>query len=101
MIMTMNGEQKNKNIWSKIEKNKKIKNNYKEKEYIIIMMVIDMKVIGKMIKKKEKEYIIIRMEQDMKEIGKMVNQKEKEYIIIMMVIDMKEIGKMVKEREKG
>ena len=29
--------------------------NLKEKEYIMVAMVIDMKAIGKMIKKKEKE----------------------------------------------
>ena len=33
----------------------------KEKEFIIGMMVIDMKVIGEMINKKEKEFIIIMM----------------------------------------
>ena len=30
----------------------------KEKEYIILMIVIDIKVTGKIIKEKEKEYII-------------------------------------------
>ena len=33
--------------------------------FLIILMVIDMKVIGKMIKKKEKEFIIIKMEINM------------------------------------
>jgi len=42
------------------------------KEYIIIIMVIDMKVIIKIIKEMGKEYIIIIMEIDMKENGKMI-----------------------------
>ena len=67
----------------------------KEKEYIIIIMGIDMKEILKMIKKKEKEYIIIIKVNgkgiDMKEIGKMIKKKEKEYIIIKMVIERWEI----------
>ena len=41
-----------------------------EKEYFIIMMEINMKVNGKMIKLKEKEYFIIIME-----INMMVNIK--------------------------
>ena len=41
-------------------------------------MVIDMKVILKMVKEKEKEYIILIMEIDMKVIGKMIKKKEKE-----------------------
>ncbi len=40
-----------------------------------------MKEIIKMIKKKEKEYIIIMIIQDMKVNGKMIKEKEKEYII--------------------
>ena len=36
-----------------------------------------MKEIIKMIKKKEKEYIILIVVIDMKEISKMINQKEK------------------------
>ena len=39
---------------------------------LIKLIMIDMKVIIKMIKKKEKEYIIIIMVIDMKVIGKMV-----------------------------
>ena len=50
----------------------------KEKEYFMVIMGIDMKVIGKMIKRKEKEFIIIMMEIDMKVIGKMESEKEKE-----------------------
>ena len=56
-----------------------------------------MKVILKMIKDKEKEYLIIIMEIDMKVILKMI--KKKEYIIIIMEKDMKVILKMVKEKE--
>ena len=41
-------------------------------------MVIDMKVIIKMIKKKEKEYYIGMMVIDMKVIIKMIKEKEKE-----------------------
>ena len=44
-----------------------------------------------MILKKEKEYIIGMMVIDMKEIGKMIIWKEKEYIIIIMVIEKWEI----------
>ena len=32
---------------------------------------------------------------NMKEIGRMIKKKEKEYIIIIMVIDMKEYKKMI------
>ena len=39
----------------------------------------------------EKEYIIIMMVIDMKEILKMVKEKEKEYIILIMVIEVWEI----------
>ena len=59
----------------------------KVKEFIIIMMVIDMKVILEMIKKKEKEFIIIKMVIDMKVILEMIKKKEKEFIIIKMVIE--------------
>ena len=48
-------------------------------------------VIGEMIKKKEKEFIIGIMVIDMKVIGKMINGKDKEYIIIKMVIEKWEI----------
>ena len=51
-------------------------------------------VNGKIIKKKEKEYIILVMEIFMKEIGKMENKMEKEYIIIVMEIYMTGNGKM-------
>ena len=44
---------------------------------------------------KEKQYFIIIMVKDMKVIGKIIKEKEKEYIILMMVIDMKVIGKMM------
>ena len=43
-----------------------------EKEFIIFIMVIDMKVIIGMIKKMEKEFIIIIMVIDMKEIIEMI-----------------------------
>ena len=56
-------------------------------------------MIGKMIKGKEKEYNIIMMVIDMKEILKMINLKEKEYFIIIMVIDMKVILKIVNLKE--
>ena len=46
-----------------------------------------MKVIGEMIKRKEKEFIIIIMVINMKVILEMINLKEKEFIIIMMVIE--------------
>jgi len=42
------------------------------------MMVIDMKVIGKMTKKKEKEYITGIMGINMKVIIRLVKEKEKE-----------------------
>ena len=53
-----------------------------------------------MIKEKAKEYIIIIVVIDMKENLKIIILKEKEYIIIKMVIDMKENIKMMKEKEK-
>ena len=53
----------------------------KEKEYYIIIMAINMKVILKMIKKKGKEYIIIIMEQKKKENGKMINYWKKVFLI--------------------
>ena len=62
-------------------------------------MVINMKVILKMINLKEKEYIIIIMNLgkmiNMKGNGKMIKEKEKEYIIIIMVINMMVIGKII------
>ena len=39
----------------------------------------------------EKEFIIMLMVIDMKENGKMIKKMEKEFIIMLMVIDMKEI----------
>ena len=44
-------------------------------------MVIDMKAIGRIIKKKEKEFIIIKVVIDMKENIKMIKKKIKEYLI--------------------
>ena len=41
----------------------------------------------KIIKEMEKEYIILIVVIDMKEIIKMIKEKEKEYIIIIMVIE--------------
>ena len=58
-----------------------------EKEFIIIKMVIDMKVILLMEKEKEKEFIIIKMVIDMKVIIKMIILMEKELCIIIMVIE--------------
>ena len=48
------------------------------KEYIIGMMVVDMKVNLKKIKRKEKEYVISSMVIDMKVNLKMIKWKEKE-----------------------
>ena len=55
----------------------------------------------KIIKKKEKEYIIIMMEINMMVNGKMINLKEKEYIIIIMEINMMVNGKMIGDRYDG
>ena len=55
-----------------------------EKEYIIIIMEIDMKEIIKIIKKKEKELIIINKVINMKENIKMIKWMEEGFIIIMM-----------------
>ena len=44
----------------------------KEKVYIILMMVIDMKDIGKRVYLMEKEYIIILVEINMRVIIKMI-----------------------------
>ena len=54
-------------------------------------MVIYMKETIEMVNKKEKEYFIIIMEIDMKVIGKMIKEKEKVFIIILMVIEKWEI----------
>ena len=66
-----------------------------EKVFTFIMMVIDMKEIGKMIKKKEEEYIFIKMVKDMKVNGKMIKKMEKEFIILIMEIGKWEIMKMI------
>ena len=58
-----------------------VNGNLMEKEFIIIIMVIDMKVILEIIKEKEKEYVIFIMVIDMKVIGEMIILKEKEFII--------------------
>ena len=52
-------------------------------------------VNGKMIKEREKEYIIIIMKINMMENRKKIKKKEKEYIILIMEINMKVIGKWV------
>ena len=62
---------------------------FERKEYIIRIMVINMKEIGKMVNLKEKEEIIIIEVLNMKVIGKIENLKEKEYILIVMMINMK------------
>ncbi len=46
-------------------------------------------------KQKEKEFGMVIVVIDMKVNGEIIKQKEKVFIIIMMVIDMKEIGEMV------
>ena len=46
-----------------------------------------------------KEYFIIIMEGDMKVMLKIILEKEREYIIIIMVIDMKVIGNMAIKKE--
>ena len=43
------------------------------------------------LREKEKEYFIIMMVKDMKVIGKTIKEKEKVFITLMMVIDMKVI----------
>ena len=72
----------------------------KEKEFIIGMMVTDMKVIGKIIFLKVEEYIIIKMEIYMMDIIQRMKGMEKEYIILLVEQDMKEIGKMIKNMGK-
>ena len=63
----------------------------KEKEYIIIMFIhgleIDMKVNGKTTIKMEREYITIIMVIDLLENIKIIKEKEREYFIIIMVIE--------------
>ena len=69
---------------------------FMEKGHFIIVMVINMLVIGKMMKKMDMEYIIIvKVGIDMKGNLSMIMEKEKEYFIIVMVIDMKGNLKMV------
>ena len=57
----------------------------------MVIMVIDMKVNGEMIKKKEKEFFIGMLTHgkviDMKVILEMVILKEKEFIIFLMEIE--------------
>ena len=71
----------------------------KEKGFIILIMVINMKVIGRMINLKDMEFIIIIMSLikviNMKVFGRIINLKEKEFIIIMKVILKIVIGKMM------
>ena len=55
----------------------------------------DMKENLKMIKEKEKEYFIIIMVINMMVNGKKIKKKEKEYYIIIMVIKKKVYGKMI------
>ena len=42
-----------------------VKVDVKEKEYITVKMVVDMKVIGEITKEKEKEFFIVKMVIDM------------------------------------
>ena len=58
-----------------------------EKEFVIIMMVKDMKVIGEMVLKTEKENIILKMVLHMRVIGEMINKKEKEWLLEIMAWD--------------
>ena len=58
------------------------------KEYIIIIMVIDMKEILKIVAWMEKVYIIIIMVKDMKVILEMEKGKEKEFFILIMEIEV-------------
>ena len=62
-----------------------------------MIMVIDMKVNGEIVKQKEKVFIIIITEIDMKTIGEIIKQKEKEFIIIIMVIEKWVIIIMINE----
>ena len=66
------------------------KNQIKDgKGTFFLKMVLDMREIGKT---KEKEYFIIKMVINMKVILKMIRKKEKEYFLIMKVINTKVIG---------
>ena len=47
----------------------------------------DMLVKLLMVKRKEKEFVIGMMEIDMKVIGKMIKRKEKEFVILIMVLE--------------
>ena len=58
-----------------------------------------MKANGKKITKKEKEFIILIMEIDMKEILKMVKEMEEELCIIQMEIGKWVIIQMMKKLE--
>ena len=55
-----------------------VKVKLKEKEYIILKIVINMKVIGEIIIEKEKEFFIVKMVVNMKVIGEIIIKKEKE-----------------------
>ena len=65
----------------------------------MVIMVIDMKGNGEIVKKKVKEFIIIKVVIDMKVIGERVRKKEKEFIIIIMVIEKWVIIIIIKEQE--
>ena len=68
------------------------------KEYIIIPMVINMKVMLKILNQMEKEYIIGIMVINMTVILKIIKKKEKGYYILM-ILELKENIKMITQQE--
>ena len=59
---------------------------------------LNMKVNGKIIKKRVLEFIIVKMEINTKGNGKIIKKKVLEFIIVKMEINMKENGKIVKKK---
>ena len=71
------------------------------KEYVIIVMVINILVHILIILEMEMDIIFFQMEILMKEIGKMEKQMEMENLILKMVIFMKENLKIILFLVKG
>jgi len=71
-----------------------------EEEYNAGLMVVDMKVIGKMIKQILKEFFFMLMEIYTKENGLTIKHMELEYTLIQMELNMKVHGKKINKMEK-
>jgi len=70
------------------------------KEKFNMLMVMFMRVNGLIVKKKDKEFIYIVVELNMKENGLKILNLEREQCIIKMEIDIQVIGLMTKNKVK-